>query len=81
MDGPNATRLGDFLHFAYLVTLNIQPFSQGRNFLGKLPLGVLIILENQAVQKLIKETFGLIKNILDLLIGLGTSGKKKEELG
>ena len=31
----NATKLGDLLQLAYYVILNIQPFSQGNNFLGK----------------------------------------------
>ena len=39
----------------------------------------LYILESQALQKLIKESFGLIKAVLDLINGQGNSGKKKEE--
>jgi len=31
----NATKIGDLLQLAYFVILNIQPFSQGNNFLGK----------------------------------------------
>lgn len=54
----NATKLGDLLQLAYFVILNIQPFSQGNNF-----------LENQALLKLIKEVFGLIKSSLEFLIG------------
>ena len=34
-DPQNATKLGDLLQLAYFVILNIQPFSQGNNFLGK----------------------------------------------
>ena len=66
----NATKLGDLLQLAYFVILNIQPFSQGNNFLGK-PFSVssVFFLENQALLKLIKEVFGLIKSTLEFLIG------------
>jgi hypothetical protein len=64
----NATKLGDLLQLAYFVILNIQPFSQGNNFLGKL-FFLMCFLENQALLKLIKEVFGLIKSSLEFLIG------------
>jgi hypothetical protein len=53
----------------------VQPFSQGNNFLGN--SSIPHILENQALQKLLKDVYTLLKALLDHAIGT-TSNKKKD---